>query len=389
MTKDYYKILGVSKEATADEIKKAYRKLAHKYHPDKTKGDKEAEEKFKEANEAYQVLSDPAKRGNYDRFGSSGGFNGAAGPGGWGAGGFNNAGGFNVGFDFGEDLGDIFETFFGGGMAGGGRSSRRQKVNLDGKDIRVGVNVNFLDAVFGKDIDMKINNLVRCESCRGSGAENQKTVKCSKCQGTGIIEVVQQTILGSFRQRAICDECDGAGEKPEKKCQQCDGKGRVKKEVIVKVTVPAGADNGTVLRLREMGEAGRRGGRNGDLLVELRVASDSNFVREGNDVYTELLLSFPQVALGDLVKVKTLDGEYELRVPAGTQYGKVFRLKGIGVPYLGNENRRGDHLVKVKVEVPTSLTTKQKEQLRQYANARNESFNEEGAFDKMKRKLGL
>lgn len=381
MSKDYYQILGVGKDASLDEIKKSYRKLAHKYHPDKTKGDKAAEEKFKEVSEAYKVLSDPAKRSNYDRFGSAG-F-------GSGPGGYNTAygpGGFNVDFDFGEDLGDIFDSFFGGGF--GGRSART-KTNQNGRDIRIGLEVDFRDAVFGREIDVELENIVKCQVCEGTGSENKKLRDCKNCNGTGVVETVQRTILGSFRQRGVCVECQGTGKKPEKICMECNGNGRKKEKVIESIAVPAGVDNGTVLRIREKGEAAKPGGQAGDLLVEIRVKPDDIFVREQNDILTDKHIDFAAAALGDKIKVKTLDGEYDLRIPAGTQNGKKFRLKGVGVPYLGNEVRRGDQIVKIFVDVPQKLNRLEKEALINYAKARGESYSEEGTIDKVKRKLGL
>ncbi len=387
MSKDYYEILGVSKEASLDEIKKAYRKLAHKYHPDKTEGDKVAEEKFKEVSEAYKILSDPAKRSNFDQFGSSG-YGAGAGPGGAGPGGFSGGGsygpgGFNV--DFGDDLGDIFETFFGGGY---GRQSRSKK-NLDGRDVRVGLKIEFMDAVFGKDVDVELESVKACNECEGTGSKNKKTINCDKCKGSGSVESVQQTILGSFRQRRVCDECYGVGKKPEEVCKVCNGEGRKQQKTAETVSIPAGVDNGTVLRIRGKGEAPKPGGNPGDLLIEIVVDADKYFVRNGSDVYTENNITFPQAVLGGVVSIKTLDGDYDLRIPAGTPSGKKFRLKSMGIPFLGNESRRGDHVVEVDVVIPTKLSKKEKEALVNYAQERGEDFDEEGTMDKVKRKLGL
>ena len=388
MSKDYYQILGVSKDANLDEIKKAYRKLAHKYHPDKTKGDKESEEKFKEISQAYKVLSDPAKRSNYDRFGTAG-FGSGPGGQGYNPGGFSGAygpGGFNVDFDFGEDLGDIFDSFFGGGF---GRRSSQSRANLNGRDMRVAIEVDFMDAVFGRDVDVELENVIVCDACDGTGSENKKLRDCKNCGGTGVVESLQRTILGSFRQRTVCHECGGSGKRPEKECSQCGGEGRLRRKIVETISVPAGVDNGTVLRIKHKGEAPKPGGQAGDLMVELRVKDSNDFQREGNDVLTETHISFVQAVLGDKIGVKTLDGEYELRIPSGTAGGKKFRLKGVGIPFLGNEAKRGDQVVEVIVDIPTRLTVEQKRALIEYAKTRGETFNEEGTLDKVKRKLGL
>lgn len=383
MSKDYYQILGVAKDASLEDIKKAYRKLAHKYHPDKTKGDKEAEEKFKEVSEAYKVLSDPAKRSNYDRFGSAG-FNG--GPSGYGAG-YGAPGGFNVDFDFGEDLGDIFNSFFGGGF--GGNRGSRAKINRDGRDVRISLEIDFRDAVFGKEIEIEMDNIVECSKCSGTGSSNKKTVTCSVCGGSGTVDTVSQTILGAFRQRTVCRECNGVGKKPELLCQECGGEGRKRAKVTETISVPAGVDNGTVLRVRNKGEAPKTGGEYGDLLVEIRVRPDNMFVREQNDIYSELHIGFPAAVLGDKIDVKTIDGDVPLVIPAGTMNGKKFRLKGVGVPFLGNDNKRGDQIVTIVVDIPKSLNRNEKEALINYAKIRGDSFKEEGTIDKVKRKLGL
>ena len=385
MSKDYYKILGVDRGATNDDIKKAFRKLAHKYHPDKG-GGKEAEEKFKEVNEAYQVLSDPAKRSQYDRFGSTMG--GGSGPGfGSGYNGTYGPGGFKMDFDFGEDLGDIFDVFFGGQgfgrRAGGSNRSRR------GQDVEIGVEVDFIDSVFGKEIKISYEKNVTCEKCGGSGAKDSKMKKCEVCGGKGRVESMQQTIFGAFRQTVVCEECQGTGKVPEEKCGQCSGNGILTKTVEEKVKIPAGIEDGMVLRLRGKGQEISGVGEAGDLLLRVMVKPDKYFSRNGNDIITNLVISFPQAVLGDLITVKVLDGEKKLRIPAGVNSGTKLRLAHEGVPFLGNENKRGDHYFVVEIDVPKNPAKKERELLIQYASLLGKEINEEGVFDKMKRKMGL
>jgi len=386
MAKDYYKALGVDKDASIDDIKKAYRKLAHKHHPDKG-GGKESEEKFKEINEAYQVLSDPAKRSQYDQFGSTAGPGGAgfnAGQGFAGGFGFDPRSGAGMNFDMSGDLGDIFDTFF-GGMAGGGRRRGRNR----GSDIQVRLEINFMDAVNGKEVELNIEKNDHCPDCEGTGAKNKELKKCTECDGQGTVERVQRTILGNIRQRTVCPTCRGKGEEPKQKCEDCDGIGVKQQSVTEKIDIPKGVEDGMTLRVRGGGEASVTGGENGDLLVQVRVKSDDYFIRDGNDVLTERVITFPQAALGDLIKVKTIDGEEEIRVEAGTPSGKKYRLTGLGMPVLGNDVRRGDQVVKIIVEVPKKLTKEEKEALASYAELRGESFSEEGMLDRVKRKMGL
>lgn len=386
MAKDYYKLLGVEKDASIDDIKKAYRKLAHKYHPDKG-GGKDAEEKFKEVNEAYQVLSDPAKRSQYDQFGSASGPGGAgfnAGQGFAGGFGFDPRSGAGVNFDMSGDLGDIFETFF-GGMPGGGRRRSRNR----GNDIQVRLEIDFMEAVRGKEVEFNLEKNASCQTCGGTGAEDKELKKCGECDGQGTVERVQRTILGNIRQRTICPECRGKGEVPKKKCSDCGGQGIKNQIVTEKIDIPKGVEDGMTLRVRGAGEASIGGGENGDLLVNIKIKPDKFFVREGNDVLTEQVITFPQAALGDLIKIKTLDGEEEIRIEAGTPNGKKYRLTGLGIPVLGNDVRRGDQVVEIVVEVPKKMTKEEKEALVKYAELRGESYSEEGVFDKVKRKMGL
>jgi molecular chaperone DnaJ len=361
--RDYYEVLGVSKTATPDEIKKSYRKMAMKYHPDKG-GGKEDEEKFKEANEAYSVLSDPEKRKNYDQFGH-------ANPNGTGngAGGYQQYGGFGQGFSgfegFGDmgDLGgfgDIFETFFGGG-GGGGRSRARK-----GADIEAEIRISFDDAVFGTEKDFNLLKMNTCDRCKGNGAEpgsGQKT--CPTCHGRGQVQTEQHTIFGTFASTQVCPECHGAGKVPEKKCTKCKGEGRLREQVTVKVRIPAGVDNGQTIRVTGKGEAGEIGEQPGDLYLHVSVQPDKRFVRNKYDIENEVEITFPEAALGTTVDVTTLDGSVKLKVPAGTQSGKVFRLSSKGVPRLDGRSR-GDQLVTIIVKTPTKLTSKQKKLLEDF-----------------------
>ncbi len=354
--RDYYDVLGVGKSADATEIKKAYRKLAMKYHPDKNPGDKEAEEKFKEINEAYEVLSDETKRRNYDQFGHEGvngqGFGGAGGFGGQGFGGFDDI------------FGDIFGDMFGGGF-GGGRQRRRGPER--GADIRQRVNISFEEAAFGKKVQVKINRSEECEECHGSGAKPGTSKKtCPTCNGSGQVQSVQRTPFGNIASTRTCSTCNGEGEVIDSPCTKCHGKGSIRKTKTIEVDIPAGIDEGQMIKLGGQGELGSRGGPRGDLYIEVNVNSHPLFTREGYDVYLEMPITFAQATLGDKIQVPTLDGKVEYEIPEGTQTGTVFRLKGKGIPKL-RSNVRGDQYVKVTVEIPKKLNDKQKELVRQFA----------------------
>ncbi|MBI5037191.1 MAG: molecular chaperone DnaJ [Candidatus Kerfeldbacteria bacterium] len=363
MSKDLYEILGVAKGATQDEIKKAYRKLAHQHHPDKQGGD---EAKFKEINGAYQVLSDPERRQRYDQFGSQ--YEQAAGARGQGfswedfaraAGGAQ--GGQRVEYDFG-DFGDIFGDIFGFGRRGG-RGSRRSA----GQDIQTTLTLTFREAVFGTEEVVELYKQVVCDHCQGNGAEpGAKIETCSTCGGRGQVEQVQQTILGAFRTAAVCSSCQGEGKKASKQCKQCGGDGRVRASEKIKVKIPAGIQEGESIRVSGKGEAGGRGAHPGDLYITMRVEPDPVFERKDDDILSTLEISFSQAALGDKVPVETLDGEVILKIPAGTQSGKVFRLGDKGVPHLRSRGR-GDQLVTVQVVTPTKLSRKQKQLLEELA----------------------
>lgn len=356
--KDYYEILGLSKGASDDDIKKAFRKLAIQYHPDKNKGDKEAEEKFKEINEAYQVLSDPEKKSQYDQYGTT-----------------DFQGGFNGGFDFSDmgGFGDIFDSFFGGGFS----NNRRRKGGPEkGADMEVTLKLTFEEAVFGVEKEVSINRHENCETCSGTGAKPGTSPKtCDKCGGSGQIRVQRNTPLGSFVSMSTCDKCGGKGKLVSDPCPTCKGTGKERKSRKIKVNIPAGVDNDNVIPLRGQGEHGANGGPPGDLYINLRVASHPVFKRKGFDIYMDTHISFGQAALGSELKVPTVDGDVKYSIPQGTQPGTVFRLKSKGVPRV-NSSGRGDQYVNIVVDVPKTLSEKQREALRLYMEASGEEFDD-------------
>ncbi len=345
--KDYYEILGLEKGASDEDIKKAFRKLALKYHPDRNPNDKKAEEKFKEINEAYQVLSDPQKKAQYDQFGTTD-FNG--GDAGFGGFDFSDMGGF----------GDIFDSFFGGGGFGSSRS-RRRNAPQKGEDLEYTLNLTFEEAVFGVEKEINIARNEKCEDCGGTGAKKgTHPHTCDKCGGTGQMRTQRNTPLGSFVSMSTCDKCGGRGTIIKDICPECRGKGVVRKHRKIKVKVPAGVDNGNIIPLRGQGESGKNGGHSGDLYVNIMVSSHSKFKRKGFDIYTDTHISFGKASFGTSLKVATIDGDVKYDVPPGTQSGTVFRLKGKGVPRI-NGHGRGDQYVNVIVDVPKDLNEKQKE----------------------------
>ena len=353
--RDYYEVLGLSKGASDDEIKRAFKKMAKKYHPDLNPGNKEAEAKFKEINEAYGVLSDAEKKSRYDQFGHAG-VDPSYGGGGGGAGGFGDFGGFS-------GFGDIFETFFGGGMGG---SSRRANAPAKGEDIHLRLNIEFNDAAFGCEKEIHYTRRCTCKSCKGTGAKGGTELEtCPQCSGRGVISSVQRTILGNVQSQRTCPSCSGTGKRIKTPCPDCHG-GIVTESKNTKVKIPAGIDNGQTLTLREQGNSGRNGGPAGDVYITLSVAPHRIFDRRGNDIYCEIPISFTDAALGCEMTVPTLDGKIKYNVPEGTQTDSTFRFKGKGVPKLGSKSR-GDMYVTVTVEIPKNLTGKQKELLRKFA----------------------
>lgn len=356
--RDYYEVLGVDKSADEQAIKKAYRKLAMKYHPDRNPGDSEAEEKFKEINEAYEVLSDSTKRQTYDQFGHEG-VNGQGGFGGQGFGG-QGFGGF-------EDIfGDIFGDVFGGGF-GGGRPRRRGPER--GADMKQSIEITFEEAAFGKKTSIKVNRSEECSECHGSGAKPGTSKKtCPTCNGAGEVRTVQRTPFGNIASSRTCSTCEGEGEVVESPCTKCGGKGSTRKVKTIEVDIPAGIDDGQMIKLAGQGELGSKGGPRGDLYIVVNVKNHSLFTREGYDIYFDMPITFAQAALGDEIEVPTLDGKVKYSIPEGTQTGTVFRLREKGIPKLRGNNR-GDQYVKVVVDTPKKLNDKQKELLREFAKA--------------------
>lgn len=369
MSKDYYKTLGVSRDASDDEIKKAYRRMAHKFHPDKAGGD---ETRFKEVNEAYQVLSDKEKRSQYDQYGQT--FEQAQQQGGFsGFNGFRDFSSFAKGFDFnfdetsyGEGFSDIFGDIFEQAGFDSGRRSRRKRYR--GEDIQVDVEITFQEMAEGVEKEVELYKRVKCNRCDGEGIEpGSKKVECPTCRGKGQIRTSRQTILGTFTQVSVCADCQGEGKIPEKKCKKCGGDGRIREYEKIKIKIPAGIKNGQTIRLENMGEAGEKGGEAGDLYVNIHIASDKRFKRDGDNIYSVAEISFYQAALGDKIAIETIGGEVKLKIPAGTQSGEVFRLKGRGVKHL-NRFGYGDHYVRIQVVTPKNLTRKQKELIEKLKN---------------------
>lgn len=356
MSKDYYSILGVPKTATEEEVKKAFRKKAHEHHPDKKGGD---EAKFKEINEAYQVLGNKERRARYDQFGSAY-ENGQAGGARGGFGGGFGAEGFNINMD---DLGDIFGGF--GDIFGfGGGQKRRQAAR--GHDLEVRLTIDFLEAVFGTEKTITLTKTVTCAKCAGSGAEpGSKIETCSTCKGSGHVTQIQRTIFGQMQMQTPCQTCHGEGKIITKPCTKCSGSGVTKEQVELTIKIPAGIDTGETIRLTGQGEAGPKGTPAGDLYVHVQVNHDRRFIRQGENIVSNAEITFPQAALGTSIDVETIDGNVSLKIPAGTQSGKVFMLKDKGVPSLRGRGR-GDHLVTVIVKTPTNLSRKQKQLLEEF-----------------------
>ena len=366
--RDYYEVLGVDKNADEASIKRAYRKLAKKYHPDANPGDKEAEAKFKEASEAYAVLSDPEKKAKYDQFGHAA-FEGGAGGG---------------GFDFsGMDFSDIFSDLFGGGgfggfsdIFGGGSRGGRNNGPMKGANTRAVVHVSFEEAAFGCEKELEIYLKDECPTCNGSGAKpGTSKQKCPKCGGQGRVVQTSQTIFGTMQNVTTCPNCGGAGEIIVEKCTSCHGSGYVTNKKRIKVSIPAGIDDGQIIRNRGKGEPGRNGGPRGDLLVEVRVASHPIFTRRDYDIYSTAPMTYAQAALGGEIIIDTLDGRVAYEVKPGTQTDTKIRLKGKGVPTLRNDRVRGDHFVTLVVQVPTNMSKEAKEKLKEFDELTGDSLN--------------
>ena len=376
--RDYYEVLGVDKNASETEIKRAYRKVAKKYHPDMNPGDKEAEEKFKEATEANEVLSDPEKKSKYDQFGHA-----AFEQGGGGAGGF---GGFDFGGDMGDIFGDIFGDFFGGGRRGGDarRNGPRQGANL-----RAGVRITFDDAIRGVEKELEITLKEECKTCNGSGAKPGTSPEtCPKCKGTGQVVFTQQSMFGMVRNVQTCPDCGGTGKIFKDKCPDCRGTGITASRKKIQVSIPAGIDNGQSIRIRDKGEPGTNGGPRGDMLVEVIVARHPIFQRQDMNIFSTAPITYAQAALGGEVRISTVDGDVMYDVKPGTQTDTKVRLKGKGVPSLRNKNVRGDHYVTLVVQVPTKLNEEAKEALRKFDAACGNRPKEEKEETPEKKKKG-
>lgn len=348
--RDYYEVLGVSKTASDDELKKAYRTLAKKYHPDLNGGDKECEEKFKEVNEAYEVLSDPQKRARYDQFGHED-------PRAGGAGGYGDfTGGFGGGFD------DIFSAFFGGGFGGAQRARGPER----GNDLRYDLTITFEEAAFGCEKEITVTREENCEECGGTGAKKGTSpTTCPTCKGTGQVQNFINTPIGRVSNVRVCDACHGSGKIIKDPCPKCNGRGRVRRNRKISIKIPAGIDNGMQIPLRRQGEPGLRGGENGDLYIFVTVRPHKLFTRENYDLYCDVTVSFTQAALGGEIDVPTLNGMTKYNLPEGTQPGAVVRLRGQGIQNLRGAGK-GDLYIKINVEIPRRLTEKQKELLRQF-----------------------
>ncbi len=360
--KDYYEILGVNRDADQKEIKRAYRKLAKKYHPDMNKDGADTSEKFKEISEAYEILSDPEKRKRYDQYGHSG----------------INEDDFNFD-DFARHgfggLDDIFDMFFGGGMSGMGMG-RRQGPRR-GSDLQYRLEIGFKEAAFGTKKEITIPRTEKCSNCNGTGAKPGTKIKtCPRCKGTGTIRISQQTPFGQILQTKTCDRCNGTGEVISTPCPECNGTGKVRRHRNLTVNIPPGVDNGTRLRMTNEGEAGDRGAESGDLYILVKVKPHKIFERKGDDIYCEIPINFVQATLGDEIKVPTLDGKVKFTIPEGTQPGTTFRLKNKGITHL-NSYGRGDEYIKVKVVIPGSLNQEQKDLLKKFAEISGDEINPE------------
>lgn len=376
--RDYYEVLGVDRNADEAALKKAYRVLAKKYHPDTNPGNAEAEQKFKEASEAYAVLSDPEKRRQYDQFGH------AAFEQGGGAGGY---GGFG-GFDFnGADMGDIFGDIFGDLFGGGGRRRSANQGPMQGANVRASVRITFEEAIFGCEKELDLNLKDECSKCHGTGAKPGTSPEtCTKCGGRGQVVFTQQSLFGTVQNVQTCPECHGSGKVVKEKCPDCSGTGYTSSKKKIKVTIPAGIDNGQSIRIREKGEPGTNGGPRGDLLVEVIVGRHPIFQRQDMNIYSTVPMSFAQAALGGDIRISTVDGDIIYTIKPGTQTDTKVRFKGKGVPSLRNKNVRGDHYVTLVIEVPTRLSESAKQALREFDRESGNSLNQTESHEKTQEK---
>jgi molecular chaperone DnaJ len=367
MARDYYEVLGVSRSADKEEIKRAYRRLARKYHPDVNK-EEGAEERFKEINRAYEVLSEPEIRARYDRFGEAG-VGSAAGPG---VQDFSDLGGFA----------DIFESFFSGFSGGMGQQVRRRSGPIRGDDLRLDLKLDFREAVFGGEKEIRISHLETCTNCNGSGAKpGTRPRTCPTCSGSGQVRRATRTPFGSFTQVSVCPTCNGNGQVIEDKCDVCGGSGQKQEAKKLKINIPAGVDNGTRLRVSGEGDAGQRGGPPGDLYVYLFVNEDAEFQRDGINILSEIKISYLQAILGCRLEVNTVDGPAELLISPGTQPNTVLTLENHGVPRLGNPVSRGDHLITVLIDIPTKITPEERELLEKLAKIRGDRIGKGGGIE--------
>ena len=372
MTEDLYNTLGVSRDATDVDIKKAYRRLAQKYHPDRNKGGKESEKKFKEINTAYETLSDKQKRATYDQFGTTSGHGGSP---------FDQSGGVNF-----QDLGgmggnfaDIFETFFGGG---GSRGKKRGPQT--GEDLEINIHLDLKEAAFGTQKEVMIERIEGCETCKGIGAKpGTSTIPCSTCGGKGEVHSVQTTILGQMTTRRVCETCRGAGKVPEVTCGECHGNGRIRVRKKLNVKIPAGVYDGAVIRLTHQGNAGIHGGGNGDLYAHMSIQPDKQFERRNDDVYSTMTIHLLQAILGDEIEVETIHGTVKLHIPAGTESGKLFRIKNYGITKL-HGGGQGDHFVRINIDTPKKLSKKERQLYEELAKeARIHPKGDKGVFGKI------
>ncbi len=364
---DYYEILGVDKNASKDEIKKAFRQMARKYHPDVNKAP-DAADKFKEIGKAYETLSDDSKREVYDRYGEQG---------------LQNAG-YTSSFDMGDiDLSEIFSSFFGGGFGFSSGYEANPNAPQRGEDLRLDIEIDFLQACFGTEKEIKIRHLEPCETCNSTGVDKDaKDTVCPTCGGVGRVQKSTRTMLGSFTSVTTCPTCRGTGKNPKAYCKACKGVGAIEKEKKITIKIPHGIDHGSKMRVAHEGNAGRNGGRPGDLYVVVHVKKSKEFIRKAFDIYTELTITTPQAVIGDNIEIKTIHGKATVRIPMGSQNGDVITLKGEGIPYFGSDNHKGNHYVTLKVEVPKKLTAEEERLYRQLFNLTHKRDN--GIFERIK-----